>query len=143
MAVEAYREPIEPEDQPRRAVYVPFATIGKLLLAAFLIWVVFKIWTIVTLMLVAVVLAITFEPLVVWLERARVPRWLGSVLIVLLVLALLVGFLVLSGASLSNQGRQVLERLVDAQEAAAHRLPRPLARIVLGNTNATPDPSAI
>src|SRR3954469_1446712 len=89
---------VERRTEPR-AVYVPFATIGKFLATALALWVLFEIRSVVTLTLVAVVLAIAFEPIVAWLERHHVPRWAGSVLVVTVVLAMVVGFLIVSGSS--------------------------------------------
>src|SRR4051812_5823885 len=91
-------------DPPRRALHLPFATIGKVLLVAFLLWALVKLATIITLMLVAIVFAIAFEPLVEVLERLHLPRWAASLLVVLAVLALICVFIIVSGTSLASQG---------------------------------------
>src|SRR3954454_21732867 len=111
-------------EPPRRALEIPFATIGKILLVAFVLWAIVKLSTLITLMLVAVVLAIAFEPLVEMLARVRLPRWAASLVVVLTVLAVLVAFLLTAGASLASQGRVVGPPLLAVRQAVVHRLPR-------------------
>lgn len=122
---------------------MPFATIGKVILALFAIWVIFELTTLITLMLVAIVLAIAFEPIVGWLERRGIPRWLGATASVLLVVVALVWFLSASGASLAAQARQVIDSLTSLQKKVVSALPPPLAKIWRGSKSATPDASDI
>jgi putative heme transporter len=128
-------------EPPRRALTIPFGTIGKLLLVAFVIWAVVELSTIITLMLVAIVLAIAFEPLVEALERIRLPRWLASLVVVLTMLAVIIGFLVISGASLASQGSVVGQRLLAIEKDLVQRLPPYLSRIITRGNAATPDAS--
>jgi predicted PurR-regulated permease PerM len=125
-------------EPPRRAVQFPFATIGKLLLVAFALWAILKLATIITVMLVAIVFAIAFEPLVEGLQRIHLPRWAASLLVVLGVLALICAFLVVSGASLASQGSVVLQRLLAAEKELVERLPPYLARIFTGGNTTGP-----
>ena len=117
-------------EPPRRALQLPFATIGKILFVAFLVWAIVKLSTIITMMLVAIVLAIAFEPPVELLQRLRLPRWAASVLVVLTVLATVVFFIVVSGASLASQAQVVGQRLVAIEKDLVQRLPPYLGRIV-------------
>lgn len=133
--------PDDPEP-PRRSLELPFATIGKVIFVGFLLWAFFKLSTVIMLMLVAIVLAIAFEPLVEALERLRLPRWAASTLVVFAVLAAVGGFLVLSGASLASQGRLVLTRLLEIEKDLVRRLPPYLARGVRGR-GAAPDASEL
>jgi predicted PurR-regulated permease PerM len=128
-------------EPPRRALEIPFATIGKILLVAFVLWAIFKLSTLITLMLVAVVLAIAFEPLVEMLERVRLPRWAASLVVVLTVLAVVVAFLIISGASLASQGRVVGQRLLAIEKDLVERLPPYLGGIVTRGKTTTPDAS--
>jgi predicted PurR-regulated permease PerM len=137
------RDPPDGREPPRRAVQLPFDTIGRVLLVAFGLWAIFKLTTIITLMLVAIVLAIAFEPLVEGLERLRLPRWAASTLVVLVVLAAIIGFLVLSGTSLASQARVVTERLIGMEKSVVDRLPPYLARAVMRGRSMTPDASAV
>jgi predicted PurR-regulated permease PerM len=132
--------PADPEP-PRRAVEIPFSTIGKLLLVAFVLWAMVKLATIITMLLVAIVLAIAFEPLVEWLERIRLPRWAASLVVVMTVLATIVAFLFISGASLASQGRVVGQRLLAIEKDLIRRLPAYLGRIITRGNGTTPDAS--
>lgn len=133
----------EVEKSPRRALDLPPSTIAKILLTAFALWALYRLGTVIALVLIAVVLAIAFEPIVALLEGKRVPRWVGALLSVLTVVACLVIFVALCGSSLAAQGRQVVERLAVVQKEAADRLPGPLARIVGGSAATAPDASVI
>lgn len=133
----------EVEKPPRRALDLPLSTIAKLLLTALALWALYKLGTVIALVLIAVVLAIALEPIVAWLERRRVPRWVGAILAVFTIVGCVIIFLALCGSSLATQGRQVAERLVSVQKEAAGRLPGPLARIVRGSTTSAPDASVI
>src|SRR6476659_6546581 len=134
---------VESEEAPRRGLELPGGTIAKVLLVIFGLWVLFELSSLVTLVLVATVLAIAFEPAVAWLERFRAPRWLASTLVVLSALALLVAFIAICGSSLIAQGRQVFDRLGEVWGEATRRLPEPLAKAVHGGGPSLPDSSAL
>jgi predicted PurR-regulated permease PerM len=127
------------DDPPRRSLELSFATIGKVLLVGLALWAIIALSTIITLMLVAIVLAIAFEPPVEWLERLHLPRWAASSLVVLLVLAAAGTFIVLSGASLASQTSLLVQRLMELQKEAVERLPPYLTRILTpGNAVGSP-----
>ena len=130
-------------EAPRRALDLPASTIAKILLTAFALWALYKLGTVIALVLIAIVLAIAFEPIVAWLENRRVPRWVGALLSVFTVVGCLLIFTALCGSSLATQSRQVADRLVEVQKDAADRLPGPLARIVRGGGTSSPDASVI
>ena len=136
-------EPRDDQEPPRRALQIPFATIGKILFVAFLVWAIVKLATIITMMLVAIVLAIAFEPLVELLQRLRLPRWAASVLVVLTVVATVVFFLIVSGASLGAQARVVGQRLISIEKDLVQRLPPYLGRIVTRDSATTTNASDV
>ena len=94
-------------------------------------------------MLVAIVLAIAFEPLVEVLQRLRLPRWAASVLVVLTVIATIVFFLIVSGASLASQARVVGQRLIAIEKDLVERLPPYLGRIVTRDSATTTNASDV
>jgi predicted PurR-regulated permease PerM len=126
-----------------RQLHVPVSTIVKILLVAVAIWTLIKLGTLIALVLVGVVLAIACEPVVGWLERRRVPRWLAATLVVGVLSAVVIVFVTLSGTSLAAQGRQVLESLLKFRQTLATALPRPLARVVRGGGNVNSDAELI
>jgi len=128
---------------PRRAVQLPFDTIGKILLVAFLIWAFLKLATVITLVLVAIVLAIALEPLVEYLERLRLPRWAAATLVVLLGVAAIGVFLAISGASLATQGRLVGTRLLEIETDLVGRMPPFIAGAIGRGSASQPDASVL
>src|SRR6185436_19511985 len=92
-------------DTPRRriAVDVPWRTIFKVFAAAALLWLWFTLVDLVLVMIVAVLLAVTLDPVVKWLEHRGLPRWGSALAVGFAVIAFLGGFLWLTYASLSTQ----------------------------------------
>ena len=86
-------------------IEIPWRSIFKLMAAAALIWLWLTLVSTVLVLIVAVLLAITLNPIVERLERWGWPRWAASVGVGVLVLATVGGFLWLTWASLSDQAR--------------------------------------
>ena len=76
-----------PETRRRVAVVIPWRTILKIVAAVALVWVWLQLVQVVLVMIVAVLLAVTLNPVVGWFERRRLPRWAASVVVGLLLLA--------------------------------------------------------
>src|SRR6202521_621149 len=82
---------------------VSWLTILKILSAAALIWIWLQIWPIVMVVLVSLVLAVTLEPVVRWLERRRFKRGLAVVLVGAVTLATVGAFLFAAVAPLTEE----------------------------------------
>lgn len=132
----------ESDVRERRSLHLPLPTIIKVLFTLFALWAVYELRTVIALVLIAVVLAIAIEPAVVWMERRRVSRWLASTLIVFTLVGCLIGFAVLCGSSLVDEGRQVAKRLDAVQSEAAERLPPSLLRLIRIDPS-SPEASAV
>ncbi len=117
-------------DRERRSLHVPLSTIIKFLLTLFALWAVYRLRTVIALVLIAVVLAIAIEPAVAWMEGHRVPRWLASTLIVFTLAGCLVGFAVVCESSLITQGRQVVQHVEALHQDAVERMPPALLRLI-------------
>jgi putative heme transporter len=126
-----------------RQVHVPISTIVKILLVAVAVWALLKLGTLIAVVLVSIVIAIACDPVVEWLERRRVPRSLGAMLVVLSICAALIVFVTFTGTSMTSQGRQVLENLLRFRQTLADALPRPLARIVRGSGTVNSDAALV
>jgi predicted PurR-regulated permease PerM len=124
-------------------VHLPVSTIIKVLFTLVAVWAIYKLGTVIALVLLSVVLAISLEPAVVWLEDRRIPRWVGSMFVVLTIVAALIVFFAVTGSSLATQGRQVTGRLATAQEDLAEHTPPPFDQIVREGKARTPDASAL
>jgi len=132
----------ESDLRERRSLHLPLTTIIKVLFTLFALWAVYELRTVIALVLIAVVLAIAIEPAVGWMERRRVSRWLASTLIVFTLAGCLIGFAVVCGSSLVDDGREVAKRLDAVQSEAAERLPPSLSRLIRINSS-SPDASAV
>ncbi len=112
-----------PQPQRRVAIIVPWRTILKLIATALLIWLWLKLLPVVLVLLVAVLLAVTLNPVVGWLERRRLPRWAAALLVGVALMAVVGGFLWLTWASLSSQAAYVASHFDRVQRDAFEKLP--------------------
>jgi predicted PurR-regulated permease PerM len=112
-------------DSARRRVLleVPWRTLFKLIAAVVLVWLWLRLIQIVLMLTVAVLLAVTLEPLVASLERRRLSRPWAVTIVSVAILLLVVGFLFLTWSSLSQQGQYLLEQIGPMQQRAVARLP--------------------
>ena len=130
-------------DPPAREVHLPVSTIAKVLLTLFALWAIYELATVIALALIAVVLAVALEPVVEWLERRGLARWVAATLTVFVLVGCLVGFGVLCGSSLTAQARQLTDRIGSVQKDLIDRLPPAFARAVKEYRTSRLDPSAI
>jgi predicted PurR-regulated permease PerM len=143
MKAQPSRRPDELDEPQRRDIYIPLATIVKVLVTLVALWALYKLGTVIALVLVAVVLAISLEPAVVWLERRRVARWVGATVIVLGIVGCLIAFFAICGSSLAAEGRQVTGRLGSVQQDLAASVPPPFDQIIRNGQAPTADASTI
>lgn len=116
------------EDRPQRlAIVVPWATILKVALALLLAWVFLRLASSLVTAFIAVLLAMTLDPLVLWLEQRRVARPLGA-LIVTLALVAIAAAIVWAGVPVAVEQSQVVAgRMGEFSRELAGRLPAPVA----------------
>jgi predicted PurR-regulated permease PerM len=121
-------------DQPALAVDLPWRTVAKVLGTLALVWVWFRIAELFLLVVVAVLLAVTLNPVVRWLERRRLPRWGAASLVCAVLLAVIVAIIILATTSLSAQGQIVTTRMMEAEHELVSRIPAPLQQALGGGT---------
>jgi predicted PurR-regulated permease PerM len=143
MNVEEPARTDEIDPAPRRALHLPPSTIVTILLTAAALWALYTLRAVIALILVAVVLAVAFDPAVGWLERRRMPRWAAATLIVFAAMALLVLFFLICGSSLVTQAHQVGERAGAIQAELAARLPESVIRRIRERSGASADVSLV
>ena len=119
-----------PESSDGVRVEVPWLTILKILSAAALVWVWFQIWPIALVVLVSLVLAVTLEPVVRWLEGRRLSRGVAVLLIGMVTLTAIGAFLFAASGPLSDESALLLNGVESFQESIAVRLPVAIARVV-------------
>ena len=111
-----------PQPSRRVALVVPWRTILKLIAAAVVVWLWFKLVEVVLVVLVALLLAVTLNPIVTRFER-RMPRWAATLLVGLMLVAVIGGFLWLTWASLSSQAAYVTSHFDQIQRDMWKKVP--------------------
>ena len=119
-----------PSPPDRVRLYIPWLTILKILCAAALVWIWLQLWPIVLVVLVSLVLAITLEPVVRWLEQRKVKRGAAVLIVGGVTLATLGAFVYAAMAPVTAQTKQVGTLVSSFQESIAVRVPVAVARIV-------------
>jgi predicted PurR-regulated permease PerM len=94
-------------DVARRTAVVVAVLVGS----ALLIYLAYRLRSILVWVLIAVMLAVTIAPAVAWLERRRVARWLGASLVTLLAALIVLGGVLAVAVPLMGQSRGLLGNL--------------------------------
>jgi predicted PurR-regulated permease PerM len=123
-------------------VRVPWATLLKVIAAVALCFLWIRLWQTVTLVLVAIIIAVGLAPAVGWLERHRWPRWAASAGVVLVLVAILVGFLVLTWTSLADQAQNLGQRAREVEQEILKRAPQPIVDLIR-QADSKPDASML
>jgi len=114
----------------RSRVDVSAATFFRLLAVVTLVWIWLRLWQWVLIFVIAAFLAVALDPLVRWLDRRGLRRRFGSPLLVLLLAALVVGFLYFSGATLKQQAGVLGDRITETRQQIGDRTPDILKRLL-------------
>src|SRR5258705_13437342 len=117
-------------ENDRLSLHIPWSTLLKVAAAAALVAVLIRIWYILTLILVAIIIAVGLQPAVAWLERRRWPRWVAASTVVFLLTGGIVGFVAVTWNSISGQSQVLGAHLEGTAQQIAQQLPRPIAAIL-------------
>ena len=90
---------------------VSWRAIAKVLAALALVWAWMQLWQLAMVIVVAIVIAVALDPLVRYLERRKVPRWLGAAGTVFLIAATAAGVIAASWVSISEQSQFLVENV--------------------------------
>ena len=90
---------------------IPFTTLLKVALTLLLCVCVIKLWPVILMIIVAILLAVMFDPLVVFGERHRVRRGFGVIAIALVLLGLIVLFFAVLVPRMTNQIGDITKQL--------------------------------
>ena len=94
-----------------RSLDVSWRAIGKILIAAALVWAWLQLWQFVMVIVVAVIMAVALDPAVRALEKRGLSRWAGAVGLVLLLTAMMAGAVAYSWVSIREQAGLIIESL--------------------------------
>ena len=99
------------------------ATFLRALAAIAIAWAWWQLWQWVLVFALAAFMAVALDPVVQWLESHRLSRKYGAPLIILAIVLALAGFVAVSGASLSQDSRELTDRLVEFRDTTMNRIP--------------------
>ncbi len=107
----------------RVVLELPWRTIVKMLLAAALVWCLLQLAQTIVVIVVAILLSVTLEPPVRWLEGRRVPRSAAALTVSLALLVLVGAFLWMTWSSVVAQSREVGQSFVELASRWAPHFP--------------------
>jgi len=122
------------EGDRRLSLQIPWSTLLKVILAVALVAVLMRIWYILTLLLIATIVAVGLQPAVAWLERRRWPRWAAAALVVFLMTGAIVLFFTVTWQSINGQAQELGNHLQTIEQQIADRLPTPVAMVLQRST---------
>lgn len=99
---------------------ISLRSIFTLLAIALGLWLLLRLWSIVLLLVIALILAGTLAPVIIWLERRRVSRPLGLALVLLALVGMVVGLGVLVIPAFATQVSDVVSQAPALREQAAN-----------------------
>ncbi len=119
----------------RVSVEVPWRTLFKLIVAVALVWVWLQLTQLILLVIVAILLAVTLDPVVRRVERRGLPRWGAATLVSFVLLGLVVLFLWFTWSSLADQSQYLAQHFTTMEHQLVHRLPGWARNIAGGDTD--------
>src|SRR3954451_13657539 len=102
-------------ENDRFSLRIPWATLLKVIAAAALVAVLVRIWYILTLIIIAIIVAVGLQPAVAWLQRKRWPRWVAASTVVVLLVGGIVAFFALTWTSINGQAQELGEHLKEME----------------------------
>jgi predicted PurR-regulated permease PerM len=102
---------------------IPFTTLLKVALTLLLCVCVIKLWPVIVMIIVAILLAVMFDPLVVFAERHRVRRGFAVIVIALLLFGLIVLFATVLAPMMTSQIGDITKQLPRLEQTVASRFP--------------------
>lgn len=107
-------------------ITISWRTILKLLTAALLTYLAITLWPFISLLFLALLIAITLFPILQWVRRRGWPDWLGILAVALLLfvsVSLFAGILV---PTVANEATEIIKKLPALQKEVVEWLPPPL-----------------
>ena len=128
-------------ESDRLSLQIPWSTLLKIIAAVAFVAILVRIWYILTLIFIAVIVAVGLQPAVAWLERRRWPRWVAAATVVFLLMGGIIAFVAVSWTSITGQAREVANHVESTARHIAEQMPRPIAVIL--QHSGTPDTSML
>src|SRR5262245_54228644 len=122
------------ESDRRLSLRIPWSTLLKVILAVALVAVLMRVWYILTLILIAIIIAVGLQPAVAWLERRRWPRSAAAAFVVFLMAGAIVVFFAATWQSINGQAQELGEHLQIIEQQITDRLPTSVAMVLQRST---------
>jgi predicted PurR-regulated permease PerM len=113
----------EIEPNPRIEVTIGWGTIFKILSAILLAFLAIHLWRVAELMILALLIAIAFRPLVVWTRKRGWPHWINTILAALILFGSTALILLVIVPTIGEQGTALIKNLPQLREQALRMLP--------------------
>ncbi len=97
--------------QEAKIIKVDLWLIVKILLVIFGLWLVYFLRDIILIIVAALFLAAIISPFVDWFEKRKIPRWLGALIVYLVIALVLAGTIFAAGPIVTSQGKLFMENL--------------------------------
>ena len=113
-------------ESPKRSqleITVSWTTFLKIFLTCLLAYLAFRLWHLVELLLLALLIAIAFRPLLQWTRRRHWPKWGGVLLAALLLLGSTALFVIFLVPTIGTEGAAFIKRLPALKEQLFDQLP--------------------
>jgi predicted PurR-regulated permease PerM len=123
-------------ERQETTLLVPWRTIFKLLAAAALVWAWLQVWQLLLLLITSVVIAVTLEPIVEWLDRKLLPRWAAAMVVGAGSLGALLALIWITSTALVEQTQFLGDRLHVLQRTLVEHTPSWLIEIAFGSRRA-------
>ena len=129
---------------PALRITVTWATLLKILLAVLLAFVALKLWPLAEILILGLLIAITFWPVMRWTAARGWPKWIGVLIAAVLVFGFVVVFVGVLIPALGEQATAVIKNLPAFKENLLAKLPGSIrvaaARLMDAPSFADPEP---
>jgi predicted PurR-regulated permease PerM len=114
----------ESATEPRKVeITISLGTIFKILLAIVIATLGMRLWPFAELLLLALLIALAFRPLMLWVERHGWPKWVGLTISGLLLFGFVISLVLLIVPTLAHQTATLVRNLPAAKDQALQHLP--------------------
>ncbi|HEX9501229.1 MAG TPA: AI-2E family transporter, partial [Thermoanaerobaculia bacterium] len=120
---------------------IPFATLMKIALAVLLVAVVIKLWSVVLMIVIAILIAVMLDPIPVWLEGHGVRRSVSVIALAFVIIGVLAGFFFVLVPSVSSQVGELTKAWPEVEQRLIRSFP-PLGSVLHSVNSGSPQARA-
>jgi len=110
-------------EPPKLEITITWTTLLKVFMAGLLAYLAIRLWRLAELLLLALLIAVAFRPLIQWTKRKGWPDWAGVVLGAVILLGSTVLFIIILAPTIGSQGTAFVKSLPALRDRLVSRLP--------------------